>query len=459
VAGSRAPRSNPLLFAGKIGLIVLLAVVVVYLVLLSELRSSLQWHLNRLYAAGVPRTWAEVAPPPIPDKDNAAIRYQRAFHELRVAPGDLATLDSFLDDKPPGSRVTLFEQTRRILIHNQAALSLVKQGAAAPECRFPLHWEQSPVVVVFPQFGPLRTCAKLLAVDAIVAAHEGDSDQALKSCLAQFRLAQHSVSDPCFFSFKLSGVGARRVPFTRALERAHIDAKTCARLYVELQRLDFQTPFIRATATEGSMILGHFDAAERNEPALRDEIEPLPDDFRLGHAFLGLYLSPLGKPLRLKEEIACAAMIERMVELARQPYREAAPAYAALDDMTDSIPRYHLITSATFGFHSKLPIHRDRIVTFRNAMQVALALKAYHAQRGGYPDSLRALRAYPGGASAAPEMRQRRIQGWKLPEDPFSGKDFGYRRKGAGFVLYSWGEDLRDNGGKPDRDVVWEFER
>jgi hypothetical protein len=101
---------------------------------------------------------------------------------------------------------------------------------------------------------------------------------------------------------------------------------------------------------------------------------------------------------------------------------------------------------------SRAQVARDRAIALRNAMMVALALKAYHAKYHAYPDSLAALRAYPG---------------WELPEDPFSGKPFGYRRKGTGFVLYSWGEDLDDDGGRPidpqsaslDGDIVWEFKR
>ena len=58
------------------------------------------------------------------------------------------------------------------------------------------------------------------------------------------------------------------------------------------------------------------------------------------------------------------------------------------------------------------------------------------------------------------------------PDDPFSGKEFVYRRQGAGFRLYSLGPDLKDNKGQPilfgkdrktppesesgwDGDIVW----
>jgi hypothetical protein len=66
--------------------------------------------------------------------------------------------------------------------------------------------------------------------------------------------------------------------------------------------------------------------------------------------------------------------------------------------------------------------------------RVALLLKAYRAEHGSYPESLSALA---------------KSDGKPLPGDPFSGKSFIYRKDGAGFVLYSWGEDLKDDGGAP----------
>ena len=40
---------------------------------------------------------------------------------------------------------------------------------------------------------------------------------------------------------------------------------------------------------------------------------------------------------------------------------------------------------------------------------------------------------------------------WETPEDPFSGKDFVYRRDDKGYLLYSLGSDLDDDGGKPPK--------
>jgi hypothetical protein len=75
---------------------------------------------------------------------------------------------------------------------------------------------------------------------------------------------------------------------------------------------------------------------------------------------------------------------------------------------------------------------------------VALEVVAYRTGRGKYPVSLETLQA---------DVKER------LPKDPYTDKPLIYRRKGAGFIVYSIGEDLRDNGGDAQKDVIWESAR
>jgi len=81
--------------------------------------------------------------------------------------------------------------------------------------------------------------------------------------------------------------------------------------------------------------------------------------------------------------------------------------------------------------------------------EIALALHIYKAKYGEFPDSLKKL---------IPEILT------SLPLDPFTGKDYIYRRKEEGFIVYSVGDNLKDNGGKwrkkqkciGDFDIVWQ---
>ena len=85
----------------------------------------------------------------------------------------------------------------------------------------------------------------------------------------------------------------------------------------------------------------------------------------------------------------------------------------------------------------------ERVVQQDALIRVALALAVHKAEQGAYPASLAALA--PGYIKA-------------VPADRFSGEPLRYRREDGGYVLYSVGVDLDDDGGEErwddDGDIV-----
>jgi hypothetical protein len=75
----------------------------------------------------------------------------------------------------------------------------------------------------------------------------------------------------------------------------------------------------------------------------------------------------------------------------------------------------------------------------RQLARLALAVAAYRAKEGKYPDKLDDL--LPGYIA-------------QIPGDPFDGQPLRYRRDGAGPVLYSVGPDRKD-----DRGAAWDASR
>ena len=66
-------------------------------------------------------------------------------------------------------------------------------------------------------------------------------------------------------------------------------------------------------------------------------------------------------------------------------------------------------------------------------LRIVLGLQTFRQERDRYPETLAELRA----------------TGWDVPQDRFSEDEFIYRREGEGFVLYSVGPNLVDDGGVP----------
>ncbi len=96
---------------------------------------------------------------------------------------------------------------------------------------------------------------------------------------------------------------------------------------------------------------------------------------------------------------------------------------------------------------------KDKMLANLALAEALLAIEAYRDRRGSYPVSLK---------QAASEL------GWKLRQDPFSGKLPVYRRTKGGFVLYCLGQDMDDDHGldpeannlypSRDGDIVWEWD-
>jgi len=435
----------------KLALVLLVLAVAVYLLVVADLQRALNSRFDRLAAIGVPTTWAKAAPPPIPDSENAAIIYEQAFAELKglisdTELSDRQALTHFVSDNPPGNRAKLRSRVLQILARNQRAIRLIKEGSARPRCRFSLDWNESPVEMTFPTFPALRMSARLLAAEAIIAAERGDGKRVVEDYHVGIRLCAHAAETPTLISFLVSVTSQQILltPLPEVLAQGGLNDADCRALYEDLQRLDFNLPLREALALHGCEALWCFDAADRTPDKFR---ELFGADDQVPRVYLALYSSPLFKPLRLKEEIAYTELLERELAAAAKPYRESVSERDSLNEEVDRMPGYYVTTQIVGHVFVRTAASRDRAIALRNAMQVALALRAYHVERGQYPDSLAALRKHPG---------------WELPGDPFSGKPFVYHRQGAGYLLYSFGPDLDDDGGKPydnltqNGDLVWE---
>jgi hypothetical protein len=93
-----------------------------------------------------------------------------------------------------------------------------------------------------------------------------------------------------------------------------------------------------------------------------------------------------------------------------------------------------------------LPPRMDRLfdmeseyVALLQVVRLASAVRQYQLGEGDLPEKLSAL------------VKAKLIE--QVPTDPFSGKPLVYKRTDEGFVLYSVGLNLRDDGGKENRDL------
>jgi hypothetical protein len=128
---------------------------------------------------------------------------------------------------------------------------------------------------------------------------------------------------------------------------------------------------------------------------------------------------------------------QRCLEIAARPWYEANRQWDSLDRVQQLRGRQHSPLAGLMLPNGKLVATRvARLQAEQVVTLTGFRVLQYRLAHGTFPASLTDISA------------QNVI-------DPFTGKSLNYRPEGAGFRLYSTGEDQQDNGGDPKADIAW----
>ena len=110
------------------------------------------------------------------------------------------------------------------------------------------------------------------------------------------------------------------------------------------------------------------------------------------------------------------------------------PQYEERKARWQTLARKSFLLSVSVPALDRIAVQTWRAKTGRRALLTTLAVVRYVQKKGVHPPTLDALVA----------------EGYmsELPIDPYSGEAFGYHRTGDGFLLYSWGQNHIDDGGR-----------
>ncbi len=144
---------------------------------------------------------------------------------------------------------------------------------------------------------------------------------------------------------------------------------------------------------------------------------------------------------------ALALVSRRIREAQLPPHEQAAAAEAFTAEVRSLPPREALATRTLLPAVGKVgEVERRRLAHVR-CLLAAVAAERYRLEHGAWPESLDRL---------APELLT------EVPADPFDGRPLRYRRFAEGVVIYSVGENGKDDGGqvRPEeftqpKDVGW----
>jgi hypothetical protein len=400
----------------------------------------LKKELQRIRAAGQALTMSELAPRVPAGEKNAADIYQRAFDARRVSKDDEERLFPYPEQAHDKDWLAL---ARRVVSVNGDYLALLDQSAQIPASAFPVKWD-NPLEARFPHLARMRDVARMLSLRAEVLAGDGELDGAIASCGTGLRIAEHAKMEPVIIgqlvAYAIQGI--EMTALERVLSKGMPSAQAARQLFDQLAATDQMTPFARAMQGErafGVWMFRFVRSAPLRKVAEIVSLQGMPDmqPTRWQVAAGALYRT-VGRPLLNLDELGYLRMWEKHSQAVQLPWPQSEKQEKAVEAALSHLPIYRaVVTRIIFPVFSRAIESRDRTTAQLRAAQIALALKAYHAERGRYPDSLAALDA----------------AGRKLPTDPFGGKPFHYRPEGNGFVVWSIGPNMQDDGGRP-RDAL-----
>lgn len=408
--------------------------------------------LQATKAAGFPLTIAEAKPRPVPAAQNAANVYLSLF-QVSFAPTQ--------KQSPPGRGLLQFEVdfndapsalAARPVMESpevQQALQELKRASSLPYCVFPIRWEDG-FAALFPHLAQFRQAARLMGVQAVLKAHAGQLAEAIEWLQAAYRMADHVAAEPSLIA-QLVAIAMRAITDKAAqivLAPANVPVSLAQPFYTQLAQTNtkIEPAFEAAFRMEFAQGIAFFTLIQTNPRQLKMLYPEISSS-----SWLGLLCSPLSNPVLKLEEINYLRYMRFVNEFIQRPYYDYIKTWGPWP-----FPR-HLesgvgtaITRQLVPAYTRVNMKRDFTITQIRMLQTVLALKAYKSAQGRYPSTLADLP-------------------WKPPtEDPFCGKPFVYRQEGKGFLLYSVGPNLNDDGGRPSHkpskineegDMIWRCPR
>jgi len=363
-----------------------------------------------------------------PGADNAADYYMTAFSQY-------VEWDSEAQEGLPwvgrGQRLARTEslepsvrqQAERFLADNEKTLSLLHEAVAIESCRYPTDFRPEFGAGI-PWLGEVRKHAFLLCLEGLVACERGDPNQAIASVRAISALA-HSLNTPQLIHHLVSNA-------IQALAYGSAE-HVLNRVPLTEGQLQTLSGWLEVSADRE----GHRQAliGERcfGVDTFRGSPKQLSSQLGSSSKLLTLLMVPrkiLG--LHDRDMLGYVNLIQDYIEMSDLPASDRLARCDSLEAMVNGPRRLGLLTKILVPALRRVMQLEIRSIAWGRVARTALAVERYRLAEGRLPQALSDLvPTYLGG----------------VPEDPFDGTNLKYRLLDPGFVVYSIGDDLSDDGG------------
>jgi hypothetical protein len=330
--------------------------------------------------------------------------------------------------KLPARTEPLAEDTKALVAQyiadNNEALELLHKAAAIKHCRYPIDLAVG-FDAVLPDLKNVRESIKLLELEGLLHAENGEAELAAGSVISSFGLARSLEKEPVLIS-QLVRVACQAVAVSsleRAINRTEFTDEQLVELGQVITGAEDRSGMARAFAGERCQILSVFTESKSLGSGLTSPGIP-------SGLMLGLYRAA---GLADADAVIYLDLTNDYIETTRLSPHQRQRAATTIEAKIEATSKVHVLLHMLMpAFSRVITIDLRSIADLRTA-RVGLAAQRYRLAVGKLPDTL---------ADLAPTYLE------AVPKDPFDGNEMRYKKLEAGFVVYSINEDLSDDGGK-----------
>jgi hypothetical protein len=397
--------------------------------------------LASIRAAGLPTNGDEVNKwySSVPENENAALVLTKAFELRRNYPDHRSNLVWNFKLPPRGQTLT-GEQAELLsgyLEMNSAALAKAAEALKLPSSRYPIDCSlcsQTPL----PHLTSLKHLTELCQYKAELALTREDTHEAAGAITSILGLARTIEDEPTLISQlvrqKLLGMAVA------TLERSinlNFSAPEATNLSSSLTQTAQIQCLARALIGERAMLAPYFRTSRRENPRIygpkpageEDSVDNIRSRDWALLKLVGYYEMDFGQFLFVMDNVIPLASLAPPANLEVDRHFAKAAAFSKKKRRT--------ISAIVFSSYQITAARENESLARLRLAITALALEHFRNQKGNLPDTLEELK--PAFLS-------------DIPADPFTGDDVLYRRFAKGYVVYSVGRDLVDDGGKEKPD-------
>ena len=196
---------------------------------------------HKIRDSGEPLTLDELYSTPIPDEENAALIYQKAFALMDANKDEIQRITSIpLNKKAEDWSDEDKETVTQLIQKNNEIFTFLEEAVQKPKHRFPLRLgKEPPTETLWPYLANMRRCAQLLRIKASLEAKNGDINQAVSTCITGLKIGE-SLSQESLLISQVSMISIDTIiahTIEDILTKAEIDSAVYHDLYTALKRV------------------------------------------------------------------------------------------------------------------------------------------------------------------------------------------------------------------------------